>query len=333
VTLAGDRPHCLVIHPGALGDVLLALPALAHLGALGFRRTLAAAPRLGPLFVPGGYAETVIDLDGLGLHRLFVGDAPADLHIALESFAAVVSWFGAGEPGYADRLARLGRPCVVARARPLVGERRPAARHLLDTLGLLGPVPAELPPVRLRVAAWAQEEVRGWLGVRGVRVDQAIVLHPGAGSVGKVWSGFGALARRLVARQQPVVVTGGPADAMVLDGLHRAGVLTGTCVLPDAALPQLAALVALARGFVGNDSGPTHLAAAVGCPTLALFGPTDPLVWAPPGAHVRVLAGGTAAGDAPWAGLTVERVEAALAGLVRAPRSPLAGAVGIGAGS
>jgi ADP-heptose:LPS heptosyltransferase len=322
-----------VIHPGALGDVLVALPALAHLGALGFRRILAAAPRLGPLLVPGGYAEAVIDLDGLGLQRLFAGEAPADLRAALESFAAVVSWLGAGEPAYADRLARLGRPCVVARARPPVGERRPAARHLLDTLGPLGPVPPALPPVRLGVAADAREEAMEWLGVRGVRAGQAIVLHPGAGSVTKVWSGFGALARRLAARRQPVVVTGGPADGQVLEGLRRAGALAGTHVRPDATLPQLAALVALARGFVGNDSGPTHLAAAVGCPTLALFGPSDPLVWAPPGAHVRVLAGGQAAGDAAWAGLTVDRVEAELAALVRAPGSPVTGTAGIGARS
>jgi ADP-heptose:LPS heptosyltransferase len=269
--------------------------------------------------MPGGYAETVIDLDGLGLHRLFVGEAPGDLRATVERFAAVVSWLGAGEPAYADRLARLGRPCVVARAHPPAGERRPAARHLLDTLGALGPVPAELPPVRLRVAAEAREEAMEWLATRGVGVEQAIVLHPGAGSVTKVWGGFGALARRLVTRRQPVVVTGGPADAPVLDGLRRAGALAGAHVLPDATLPQLAALVALARGFVGNDSGPTHLAAAVGCPTLALFGPSDPLVWAPRGARVRVLAGGQAAGDAAWAGVTVDRVEAELAGLVRVP--------------
>jgi len=333
VSPVGDCPRCLVIHPGALGDVLVALPAFAHLGAVGFRRTLAAAPRLGPLLVPGGYAETVIDLDGLGFYRLFVDEAPADLRATLASFAAVVSWLGAGEPAYADQLARLGRRVVIARARPPAGERRHVSRHLLDTLAALGPVPADLPPVRLRVAPEAREWARAWLGACGVNAGQAIVLHPGAGSVAKVWSGFGALARRLVARRQPVVVIGGPADGPVLDGLQRTGALQGTHVLLDSPLPQLAALVAAARVFVGNDSGPTHLAAAVGCPTLALFGPSDPLVWAPTGAHVRVLTRGEAAGGVPWAGLTVERVEAELAGLSRAPGSTAPGPVRIDAGS
>jgi ADP-heptose:LPS heptosyltransferase len=55
-------------------------------------------------------------------------------------------------------------------------------------------------------------------------------------------------------------------------------------------LPGLAAALAACALFVGNDSGTTHLAAACGCPTLALFGPTDPAAWAPRGRAARVLA-------------------------------------------
>lgn len=51
----------------------------------------------------------------------------------------------------------------------------------------------------------------------------------------------------------------------------------------------LACWLARARLYIGNDSGITHLAAAVGTPVLALFGPTDPAVWAPRGPHVRVV--------------------------------------------
>jgi ADP-heptose:LPS heptosyltransferase len=53
-------------------------------------------------------------------------------------------------------------------------------------------------------------------------------------------------------------------------------------------LYELACWLAKARLYIGNDSGITHLAAAVGTPVLALFGPTDPEVWAPRGRHVRV---------------------------------------------
>ena len=62
--------------------------------------------------------------------------------------------------------------------------------------------------------------------------------------------------------------------------------------LPEAIriddLYELACWLARARLYVGNDSGITHLAAAVGTPVLALFGPSDPAVWAPRGANVRV---------------------------------------------
>jgi ADP-heptose:LPS heptosyltransferase len=59
-------------------------------------------------------------------------------------------------------------------------------------------------------------------------------------------------------------------------------------VLRDLPLPQLAAKLAAAALYIGNDSGVTHLAAAAGAPTIALFGPTDPATWAPIGT-VRVL--------------------------------------------
>jgi ADP-heptose:LPS heptosyltransferase len=62
--------------------------------------------------------------------------------------------------------------------------------------------------------------------------------------------------------------------------------LAGAVVIED--LYQLACHLAQASLYVGNDSGITHLAAAVGTPVLALFGPTDPAVWAPRGEHVRV---------------------------------------------
>jgi ADP-heptose:LPS heptosyltransferase len=71
--------------------------------------------------------------------------------------------------------------------------------------------------------------------------------------------------------------------------------------------------LSLARAAVGNDSGPTHLAAVVGCPTVALFGPTDPAVWAPVGSHVRIV-GARADDGAPWA--DVDQVEVALRALL-----------------
>src|SRR5690606_26611454 len=64
--------------------------------------------------------------------------------------------------------------------------------------------------------------------------------------------------------------------------------------VPQGTLVERAAHLAAASTYLGNDSGITHLAAAVGCPTVAVFGPTEPRVWAPRGGHVQAVRG------TPW---------------------------------
>lgn len=102
------------------------------------------------------------------------------------------------------------------------------------------------------------------------------VIHPFSGSPKKCWplDRFQELASRL---PMPVRWCAGPEEQ-----------------LPDAVriddLYELACWLATARVYIGNDSGTTHLAAAVGTPVVALFGPTDPRVWAPRGPSVRVIA-------------------------------------------
>ena len=141
-------PRCLVVHPGALGDVLLAGPALAHLRALGFRTTLAVTSRLVTLFAGSRLVDDPCDLETLALHRLFVEPMPPGALAPVDAFDALVSWFGAGEPAFRANLARLGRPVVIARARPPAGAGRHVSRYLVDTLAPLGPPPPEVPFAR-----------------------------------------------------------------------------------------------------------------------------------------------------------------------------------------
>jgi hypothetical protein len=310
-------PHCLVVHPGALGDVLLAGPALAHLRALGFRTTLAVASPLVTLFAERGFADRARDLESLALHRLFVDLPDPGALDPVARFDAVVCWLGAGDPAFRANLAALGRPTVVARAAPPSGSGRHASRHLVETLAPLGPLPSVLPSARLGVAGAGRAGAGAWLAARGIGPGEAVVLQPGAGSIAKVWPGFAALARRLRDAAFPLVALAGPADGSVVEALLATGAVAEDRLARDWPLPEVAALLSLARGAVGNDSGPTHLAAAVGCPTVAIFGPTDPGVWAPVGSHVRVVA------DRPrgarWAG--VDRVETGLRALLAGSRS------------
>ncbi len=304
---AGRRS--LVIHPGALGDVLLALPALAHLGQLLPDGVRVAATTAGPRALLDGspYAEATRSFDDLGLHRLFVAEPDRAALATLAAFDVVVSWFGAHDPTYRAHLASLGPRVVVARAVPPRESPRHASRHLLETLAPLGPLPPTLPAVRLSVGEAERRGATDWLAERGLARGVAVVLHPGAGSPAKVWPHYAPLARRLEAAGQPVVVVTGPAESATAPRIAAEARLPEGRLAVDWPLRRLAALLEAARAFVGNDSGPSHLAAAVGCPTLALFGPTDAAVWAPLGAAVRVLA--AAAG---WAPLTPERVADAL---------------------
>ena len=133
-------------------------------------------------------------------------------------------------------------------------------------------------------------------------------LHPGGGRDEKCWpeDRFAALTLRLRRNGLRSVLVGGRPD------LARAG-----RILVDSApgtldatgrLPLGALLAGLSRCsvFVGNDSGPAHLAAAVGAPVVVLFGPTDPEVWAPLGQSVTLVRGDRRLLDGPAAGWSVD---------------------------
>jgi ADP-heptose:LPS heptosyltransferase len=117
--------------------------------------------------------------------------------------------------------------------------------------------------------------------------EGCLVLHPGSGSSEKNWpsEGFATLARTL-GRGRPVLVIEGPADAAACAPVLKT---KGARQVRGIPLRILGALLATSSLYVGNDSGVSHLAAAFGAPVLALFGPTNPEVWAPEGPRVRTL--------------------------------------------
>ena len=309
--------RCLVVHPGALGDVLLAGPALAHLRGLGFRATLAVTSRLVALVGGSRLVDEACDLEALALHRLFVEPLAPGTLATLDGFDALVSWLGAGEPVYRANLARLGCPMVIARAQPSPEAACHVSRHLLETLAPLGPVPSRLPSVTFQATDAARASARAWLRDRGIGPGEAVVLQPGAGSAAKVWPGFAALARRLRESGTPLVALAGPADSMVVDALLASGALAADGLVRDWPLVEIAGLLSLARATVGNDSGPTHLAAALGCPTVSVFGPTDPRVWSPVGPCAHALGGPSGQRGWPDVNRVSVTLDALLSGLCR----------------
>jgi heptosyltransferase-2 len=120
-----------------------------------------------------------------------------------------------------------------------------------------------------------------------------IALHPGSGGERKNWPAaqWAALGDALfrLAPSARVLLVGGEADHAPLTHLHQAwrGRAVETAI--DLPLPELAAILSRARLFLGHDSGISHIAAAAGAPSLLLFGPTDPDIWAPLSGPARIL--------------------------------------------
>src|SRR3954454_21600255 len=139
------------------------------------------------------------------------------------------------------------------------------------------PLPAEWPVPQLRVPA---DEVTRWRQANGLGSNPAVALAPGSVGASKRWTYFAEAARLFTQRGLDVWVVGGPGEKALATEIAAAGGprvrdLTGTD-LRNGILAMAAANVA-----ISNDSGLMHIAAALGTPTMGIFGPTSPYLWAP----------------------------------------------------
>lgn len=256
----------LVIRPGGIGDFIVSLPAIECLRA-GYLEVWAASANV-PLV---RFADRVRSIPSTGIDLVGVTEPLPRLVNELRGFDSIVSWYGANRPEFRDAVRDLGLPFTFFQALPPQGSAMHAADFYLDQVRTIEtcasdgipriPCTTDLPPADPANSA---------------------VIHPFSGSQLKNWplAKYRALALKL-ARIMPVEWCAGPEDPPIQDAVR----------IDD--LYELACWLARARLYIGNDSGITHLAAAAGTPVLALFGPTDPAVWAPRGPNVRV---------ARWAG-------------------------------
>ena len=168
-----------------------------------------------------------------------------------------------------------------------------ALPRMIDQMGALAlPADAKLPDWPLPELRVPAQEVEGWLAARGLNREARpiVTLAPGAVGEGKAWPAarYAELARALARDGASVWVLGGPnetaiAGEIVVAAGSRARDLTSND-LRNAILANAAADVA-----VTNDSGLMHVAAAIGTPTVALFGPTSPWHWKPLNALAAII--------------------------------------------
>ena len=284
----------LVLHPGALGDIILALPALCLLKERLPHARLTLAGN-GDFFAPArGIADRLISLSVVPLHRLF-GDAalPADDLAFWRTFDRVLSWTGSGNPRLENRLKEVVSIVLVAGWQPLPGEPRHVSRIFVDTLRPWLTDVGDPEPPCIRPCQDDVGRARAWFEENGVDPGgQLVALHPGAGNEPKRWPlcRFRELAHTLLEQTAVRLLTiEGPAEMGVGRALAE-GLPARRCFLAgNLPLGTVGALLRRCVLYIGNDSGVSHLAAALGVPSVVLFGPTDPGHWAPLGRGVRVL--------------------------------------------
>lgn len=163
-------------------------------------------------------------------------------------------------------------------------------KEQLENLGW----PVEPGFANLEARADERSIVRKWMAERGITPkSKPVLIHPGSGGRKKIWPlprWWDLLFWIKGEYKLPVVMSLGPADDYLIDFAGEVERL-GVQIIRDIPLTRLAAFLAESRLYIGNDSGVSHLAASLGVPTVAVFGPTNPTVWAPRGPRVRVVRG------------------------------------------
>lgn len=319
----------VLIRPGALGDALLTFPALALLrhARPAAHITFVARGDVLPLALASGLADAGSPYDAPMWAALFAEDPPTSGPARdILAGSTVVAWLGDDVDGTVARnLVALGAMrAIIAPGKPALGARTYMALALAGTLSPLGiAVPetrdALLPLLpRLTPSLEDEHEAAAMWRTLGLAADvrQVVALHPGSGGAAKRWppARFAALAGALAAVGSTPLLIEGPQDAAIVGEvrtqfeIQRSGTAIALAVARGLGVGALAALLTRCAAYVGNDAGVSHLAGLVSVPIVALFGPTEPAVWASLGLRVCVVRATTQAiGD-----ITVAEVMAAL---------------------
>src|SRR4051794_4625009 len=225
----------LLIRPGAIGDCIVSFPALEYLKT---DYTEVWAPT--PVVSLVQFADCVCSISSTGLNSFGIEglDAPASLLERLSSFDEIITWYGANRPEFRSALARVCKRSTFFEALPIAGAREHATDFYARQVG----APVGLIPT---------------IHTSQIETRNSVVVHPFSGSTRKNWplSRFGELSGAVPLKLEWLA---GPEekfrDAHRFDNLFEA-----------------ATWIRGARLYIGNDSGITHLAAATGVQTLALF--------------------------------------------------------------
>ncbi len=266
--------NTLSIFTGGIGDCLLVGPAFAHLREQG-PLDLAGNPERLALIQAAGACDAIHNLDRIEFHTAFDKPSPK-LRDFVHEYDCVIVWMrDDGE------IKKAIQNCGVSNVQVFPGlPPEHWQSHATDYYtSCVDPARRE-PRPPLRIANWEDETPAE---------SHDVIIHPGSGSPNKNWpiENFVTVANHLEKTGRHVAWIQGPAETAL-------EYPTNAAIIEADSLMAIAQQLAKANLYIGNDSGITHLAAATGCATVAIFGPTDPAIWAPRGDHVCV------ATNYPW---------------------------------
>jgi heptosyltransferase III len=283
----------VVFRGGALGDIVLTLPILGALRAFYpgcFITFFAPYPQA---TLAAGFADRIIDLNSASLVGLFNPDVvPADGILKYLRADLTISYLSDPERVIESQFLASTTGNFLQGPFRLDLERCPAVEQLARPLRVLG-IDSIDPVPRLTVPFAGPSPGR-------------LAIHPGSGSPKKNWplNHWAQLLAKLMPSFDDVLLVAGEADTEIAQAINPLIPADKLRLCVNRSLSDLVAELSQATLFVGHDSGVSHVAAATGIRTIALFGPTDPIIWSPNGDHVTVVQ----SPDRTMAGLAVETV-------------------------
>lgn len=277
----------LALFPGALGDFVCFLPALRALSENG-RVDLLARSEYAAIAPPNVTARS---LERYEISRLFVAESEGDERVRrfFAPYRSIYSWMGSGDKDFGERL----RAAASGKAEFFPFRSSDSRLHMADYyLACVAERPAgeiaASPRVQPEDILWAER----FLAKHGCPETKILALAPGSGAREKNWpvESFVEVGRwwRRATGGRALVIYGPAEEERFGDRIRWDGAIH----VRGLSLGKVAALLSLSALYLGNDSGLTHLASALGIETVALFGPTHAAQWAPRGRRVTIVSRG-----------------------------------------
>lgn len=271
-------PALLIVHLGALGDLVCIFPILTALRRHFRPVALLCQGHVGKLAAAENLVDDWFPIEAAWTASLFTGKAGPEARRMLAPYSHILA-FSRSE-ALASSLQHIGSASVCrVPPRPPADRRMHVAEHALGHIQRCGLLPGPESTVPEPGPSTGPSSQRSRA--------TTVLIHPGAGSPRKRWplSDFLQLAAQIKARRLNPEFVIGPAEQGVLPELERRGAIVHR---PDDSL-DLLGLLRSAAAYVGNDSGVSHLAAWAGLPCVVIFGPTDPVRWRPWGRSVAIV--------------------------------------------